>query len=78
MSESAPQIPFFTQTVQRISSLSVHTRAHQTWVPGPLCGGVYIPPMGGKRTLSSIRKQSVPHILKVVLDSERVRLFESG
>lgn len=27
----------------------------------------YVPPMGGKSTERSIRKQSVPHILMVVL-----------
>jgi hypothetical protein len=77
MSESAPQMPFFTQTVQRVSGLSVYTCAHQTWVPGALCGDGYIPPMGGKRTLSSIRKQSEPHILMIVLNSELVRFYES-
>jgi hypothetical protein len=46
-------------------------------VPGALCGGNYVPPMGGKRTLRSIKKQSVPHILTVVVNSERVKFFES-
>jgi hypothetical protein len=30
--------------------------------------GVYLPPMGGKSTDRSIRKQSVPHILSVFMD----------
>jgi hypothetical protein len=45
-------------------------------VPG--CAGGDVPPMGGKRTLRSIKKQSVPHILTVVVDGGRVEFGISG
>lgn len=37
------------------------------------CGGKNVPPMGGKRTLKSIKKQSVPHML--ALYSSRMRVL---
>jgi hypothetical protein len=51
--------------------------AHKTRVPGALSEGGDIPPMGGKRTLRSIRKQSVPHILTIVADIEILGLCGS-
>jgi hypothetical protein len=45
-------------------------------LPGA-CG--YIPPIGGKRTLRSIRKQSAPHMIAIVFEvtvTGRVETFE--
>jgi hypothetical protein len=57
--------PYYT-CCQR--SVDLYMIAHKMRVPGlaPCCRGGYVPPMGGKRTLSSIKKQSVPHILTIV------------
>jgi hypothetical protein len=43
----------------------------------PRAQGGDIPPMGGKRTLRSIKKQSVPHILAVVVDAKCVGVSKS-
>ena len=67
MSESAPQMPFFTQTVYVVSD-DVAGSARR--VPGARVRSGDVPPMGGKRTLRSIRKQSVPHMLAIVGEAD--------
>lgn len=79
--ESPEQIPRLTQTVLHVSwesIIRVPQERNQLRLPGERG---YIPPIGGNRTLRSIRKQSAPHMFAIVLSvtvGVDVELFDCG